>query len=63
MLAALFAACQLYHIAVAALSPSYLGLALFDLLIIALTAMEYAKLRSHPRRVWRTSPTRHDRQS
>ncbi len=49
--------------AVAGLSSSYLGLALFDLLIIALTAVEYAKLRSHPRRVRRTSPTRHDRQA
>ena len=49
--------------AVAALSPSNLGLTLFDLLIIALNAMEYTKLRSHPRRVRRTSPTRHDRQA
>lgn len=49
--------------AVAGLSPSNLGLTLFDLLVIALTAMEYAKLRSHSRRVRRTSPTRHDRQA
>lgn len=63
MLAALFAAYQLYRTAVAALSPSNLGLALFDLLIIALTAVEYVKLRSHPRRVRHTSPTHHDRKA
>lgn len=46
VLTALFAAYQLYHMAVTGLSPGYLALTLFDLLIIALTAVEYAKLRS-----------------
>lgn len=45
-LTALFAAYQLYHMAVTGLSAGYLALTLFDLLIIALTTVEYAKLRS-----------------
>ncbi|WP_329743353.1 DUF2127 domain-containing protein [Dyella sp. A6] len=50
VLTALFAVYQLYHMAVTGLSPGYLALTLFDLLIIALTAVEYTKLRSHRRR-------------
>ncbi|MFC5581654.1 DUF2127 domain-containing protein [Rhodanobacter terrae] len=57
VLTALFAAYQLYHMAVAGLTPGYLVLTLFDLLIIVLTAVEYAKLRSHPRHMQRTPPT------
>jgi uncharacterized membrane protein len=46
VLTALFAAYQIYHMAATSLSASYLALTLFDLLIIALTTVEYAKLRS-----------------
>jgi uncharacterized membrane protein len=47
VLTVLFAAYQTYHMAVTRLSLGYLALTLVDLLIIALTAIEYAKLRSH----------------
>lgn len=60
-LTVLFAAYQLYHMTVAGLSAGYLAVTLFDLLIIGLTTVEYVKLRSHHRRVRRTSPTRNDR--
>ena len=46
VLTALFAAYQIYFMAATSLSASYLALTLFDLLIIALTTLEYAKLRS-----------------
>jgi uncharacterized membrane protein len=59
-LTALFAAYQLYRMAVAGLTPGYLALTLFDLAIIALTVVEYAKLRSHPRQPRRAPPC-HDR--
>jgi uncharacterized membrane protein len=58
VLTALFAAYQLYHMAVAGLTPGYLALTLFDLLIIALTAVEYAKLRARPRQPRRAPPCR-----
>jgi len=46
VLTALFAAYQIYCMAATRPSASYLALTLFDLLIIALTTVEYAKLRS-----------------
>ncbi len=46
VLTALFVTYQIYYMAVTRPSASYLALTLFDLLIIALTTVEYAKLRS-----------------
>ena len=46
VLTALFAAYQIYYMAATSLSAGYLALTLCDLLIIALTTVEYAKLRS-----------------
>lgn len=44
-LTAAFAAYQIYHMAVAGPSFAFVALTLFDLLIIALTVVEYRKLR------------------
>lgn len=44
-LTAAFAAYQLYHMAVAGPSFGFVALTLFDLLIIALTVVEYRRLR------------------
>jgi len=46
-LTAAFAAYQIYHMAVAGPSFAFVALTLFDLLIIALTVVEYRKLRHH----------------
>lgn len=46
VLTALFSVYQIYHMAVAGPSLGYLALTLFDGLIIVLTIMEYAKIRS-----------------
>ena len=51
VLTSLFAGYQIYHMATVGVSLEFMALTIFDLLIIALTAGEYAKLRS--RRVWK----------
>lgn len=47
VLTAAFAAYQIYHIAVSGVTFGFMALTAFDLLIIALTTAEYAKLRAH----------------
>lgn len=47
ILTALFVVYQIYHMAMTGLSLGYLLLTAFDVLIIALTIAEYARLRRH----------------
>lgn len=47
VLLALFVVYQIYHMATTGLSPGYLLLTASDLIIIALTSVEYVRLRAH----------------
>lgn len=47
ILLAVFVVYQIYHMAMTGLSPGYLLLTALDLIIIALTSVEYVRLRAH----------------